>query len=80
MPLRLVPDYYETHVLVWPWGGGHGQGDLTKASPLAWERFGTFRIQGSDLNANDGVFQIPARKWRFHGDAGTLEKGARNGA
>ena len=33
-PLRLVPDFYEIHVLVWPWGGGHLQGDLSQVEPL----------------------------------------------
>lgn len=64
-PLRLVPDYYEVHVLVWPWGGGHLQGDLTRQKPLAWTTFGDLKIEGPGLNSHDGVFQVPALKWRF---------------
>jgi lipopolysaccharide transport system ATP-binding protein len=65
-PLRLIPDYYEIHVLVWHWGGGH-VGDVTRSRPLAWSTFGEFRITGLGLNSHDGVIQMPARKWRFHG-------------
>jgi lipopolysaccharide transport system ATP-binding protein len=65
-PLRLVPDFYEIHALVWHWGGGHFGGDVTRSQPLAWSTFGEFRILGPGLNAHDGVFQIPALKWRFH--------------
>ncbi len=64
-PLRLVPDYYEAHVLVWPWGGPHRSGDLASASPFAAATFGDFRIYGPGLNAHDGVFQTPAEKWTF---------------
>ncbi len=64
-PLRLVPDYYEIHVLVWPWGGGHIEGDLTTCRPIASTTFGEFSIYGSGLNSHDGVFQLPARRWRF---------------
>jgi lipopolysaccharide transport system ATP-binding protein len=64
-PLRLVPDYYELHVLVWHWGGGHVAGDVTHSQPLAWTTFGDFRITGPGLNSNDGVFQTPALHWRF---------------
>lgn len=63
--LRLIPDYYEIHVLVWPWGGGHLTGDLTYSKPFAWSTFGEFRICGIGLNSHDGVVQIPARRWRF---------------
>lgn len=65
-PLRLVPDYYEIHVLVWHWGGGHIVGDVTRSRPLVWTTFGNFRITGIGLNAHDGVFQVPALKWRFY--------------
>jgi lipopolysaccharide transport system ATP-binding protein len=64
-PLRLTPDYYEIHALVWPWGGGHLEGDMRGSMPLAAETFGSFHVSGPPLNAHDGVFQIPARKWRF---------------
>jgi lipopolysaccharide transport system ATP-binding protein len=64
-PLRLVPDFYEIHVLVWPWGGGHLQGDLSRLTPYAWSTFGTFHLTGIGLNSHDGVFQTPANKWKF---------------
>ena len=64
-PLRLVPDFYEIHVLVWHWGGGHLVGDMTRSQPLAWSTFGDFTISGPGLNSHDGVYQVPAIKWRF---------------
>jgi homopolymeric O-antigen transport system ATP-binding protein len=64
-PLRLIPDYYMAHVLVWPWGGGHLQGDMTGSRPLAIKSFDDFRVLGPGLNSHDGVFQLPARRWRF---------------
>lgn len=72
-PLRLVPDYYEIHVLVWPWGGGHLAGDLTRSQPYAWTTFGSFRIEGLGLNSHDGVYQEPALKWRFQRDGRQIE-------
>jgi lipopolysaccharide transport system ATP-binding protein len=71
--LRLIPDLYEIHVLVWPWGGGHTQGDLTTAAPLAAATFGDFSIYGLGLNAHDGVFQTPSVKWRFTRDGHIAE-------
>jgi hypothetical protein len=64
-PLRLVPDFYEIHVLVWPWGGGHLRGDMTRLVPFASATFGDFRIRGPGLNSHDGVFQMAAQKWSF---------------
>jgi lipopolysaccharide transport system ATP-binding protein len=64
-PLRFVPDFYEIHVLVWHWGGGHLVGDMTRSQPLAWSTFGDFTISGPGLNSHDGVYQVPAIKWRF---------------
>jgi lipopolysaccharide transport system ATP-binding protein len=64
--LRLVPDFYEAHVLVWHSGGNHVSGDLTHSQPLAWSTFGDFKIDGPGLNAEDGVLQLPALRWRFH--------------
>ncbi len=72
-PLRLVPDFYEIHVLVWPWGGGHLQGDMTRQSPYAWKTFGSFRIYGVGLNAHDGVYQVPAQKWAFTNGSAPVE-------
>jgi lipopolysaccharide transport system ATP-binding protein len=71
--LRLVPDFYEIHVLVWPWGGGHLQGDLLRLNPYAWSTFGTFHVIGIGLNAHDGVFQTPASKWIFQRGNTVLE-------
>lgn len=66
-PLRLIPDFYEIHVLVWysggHWGGGAKDGDLFKAIPIFAQTFGSLRVRGVGLNAHDGVFQVPARKW-----------------
>ncbi len=64
-PLRLVPEFYEIHVLVWPWGGGHLAGDLARAFPIAAVTYGDFHINGPGLNTHDGVFQVPAVKWHF---------------
>jgi len=64
-PLRLTPGFYEIHVLVWPWGGGHLAGDLERMSPYAARTFGDFQVVGVGLNNHDGVFQIPAQKWLF---------------
>jgi lipopolysaccharide transport system ATP-binding protein len=72
-PLRLVPDYYEIHVLVWHWGGGHIAGDMNGSAPLAAGRFGEFCVSGPALHAHDGVFQIPARKWRFERGDSSVE-------
>lgn len=75
-PLRLVPEFYEIHVLVWPWGGGHLAGDLSRAFPIAAVTYGDFHISGPGLNTHDGVFQVPADKWRFQRGATTLESAA----
>jgi hypothetical protein len=64
-PLRLVPDFYEIHVLVWPWTGNHQEGSMTGLMPYAATTFGDFSISGPALNSHDGVFQQPARRWRF---------------
>jgi len=64
-PLRLVPDFYEAHVLVWHWGGNHVTGDMTHSQPLAWSKFGDFKIEGPGLNSNDGVVQMPALRWHL---------------
>jgi lipopolysaccharide transport system ATP-binding protein len=72
-PLRLVPEFYEIHVLVWPWGGGHLAGDLSRAFPIAAVTYGDFHINGPGLNTHDGVQQTPALKWRFQRNATTME-------
>lgn len=64
-PLRLVPDFYEIHVLVWPWAGNHVEGSITGSTPYAATIFGDFSISGPALNSHDGVFQQPATRWRF---------------
>jgi homopolymeric O-antigen transport system ATP-binding protein len=72
-PLRMVPDFYEIHVLVWHWGGGHLVGDMTRSQPLAWSTFGDFTISGPGLNSHDGVYQVPALKWRLQQGEGSIE-------
>ena len=72
-PLRFVPDFYEVHVLVWPWAGGHQTGGMEGSRPLAWVRFGDFRIVGLGLNSHDGIVQIPARKWLYNSQEMTIE-------
>ncbi len=64
-PLRLIPDHYEIHILVWPWGGAHAEGELSAVMPLAYRNFGLFRVLGPPYNWHDGVFQTPALGWRF---------------
>jgi lipopolysaccharide transport system ATP-binding protein len=75
-PLRLVPEFYEIHVLVWPWGGGHLAGDLSRAFPIAAVTYGDFHITGPGLNTHDGVQQTPALKWRFQRGETTQEYSA----
>lgn len=70
-PLRLVPEFYEIHVLVWPWGGGHLAGDLARAFPIAAVTYGDFHVTGPGLNTHDGVYQTPALKWHFQRGATT---------
>lgn len=72
-PLRLTPGFYEIHVLVWPWGGGHAEGDMNGLHPYAAVQFGNFRMTGPALNEHDGVFQIPAIRWRFQSAGRTTE-------
>ena len=72
-PMRLVPDFYQVHVLVWPWGGGHQTGGLEGSRPHAWVTFGDFHVTGPALNSHDGIFQIPARKWRFFRSGSAVE-------
>jgi lipopolysaccharide transport system ATP-binding protein len=71
-PLRLIPDFYELHLLVWPWGGAHGGEDFGAAAPLASTVWDSIEVRGPGLNAHDGVFQIPARSWRLRTDSVTL--------
>lgn len=62
-PIRLVPDFYEVHVNVWPWGGAHTGEGLDGVAPFAAATCGQLRVVGSPLNASDGVFQVPALGW-----------------
>lgn len=63
-PLRLIPHFYEIHVLVWPKRSrSHAEDDLSRLRPLAARRFGDFAIEGPPLTEEDGVFQQPARRW-----------------
>ena len=72
-PLRLTPEFYEIHLLVWPWGGGHLPGDLSRTYPITAVTYGDFHISGLGLNTHDGVFQTPALKWRFQRGAAVTE-------
>ncbi len=63
--LRLLPGFYEVHVLLWHWGGGHIPGDMARAMPIVARRFGELHISGPAFNHHDGVFQVPAKKWLF---------------
>jgi hypothetical protein len=72
-PLRLVPHYYEIHVLVWQRLGGYAQGDLSRLQPLAATTFGDFQIDGPPLTDQDGVFQEPALKWVLTRDGRRIE-------
>ncbi|HEY0006597.1 MAG TPA: ABC transporter ATP-binding protein [Pyrinomonadaceae bacterium] len=62
-PLRLIPHYYEIHVLAWQRFSGRAQSDLSRLRPLAYTVFGDFSIEGPPLTDQDGVFQQPAKKW-----------------
>jgi len=64
-PLRLIPYYYEAHVLVWHRPAANAASDLNRLQPLAAKVFGDFFIEGSRLTDGDGVYQEPARKWAF---------------
>ena len=48
-PLRLVPDFYEVHCQVWPWGGAHLEGDISGAAPWSPKpsAISTFRASAS---------------------------------
>lgn len=72
--LRLIPDYYEIHVLVWPWGGVHSHGSLTGGVPFAATQFGVLQVEGPPLTVEDGVFQTPSAKWVAELPGRRLEK------
>ncbi len=73
-PLRLVPHYYEIHVLVWPTRHTqHGEGDISRLRPLASAHFDDFMIEGPALTEDDGVFQEPVRKWVLTRPGGRIE-------
>ncbi|MFN2544499.1 MAG: ABC transporter ATP-binding protein [Actinomycetota bacterium] len=73
-PLRLVPDDYEIRVLVWMWGGGRVEHGLLASRPIASATFGHFRVRGPSYTPEvDGVFQVPARRWRFKAGGTTVE-------
>jgi lipopolysaccharide transport system ATP-binding protein len=74
-PLRILPDFFEIHALVWPWGGDRLSGEINNLRPLAAGSFGYFRVTGPPLQDGHGVFQVPARKWRLdrHDGATTFD-------
>jgi lipopolysaccharide transport system ATP-binding protein len=65
-PLRLVPDFFQIHVLIWPCGEDHSPGDMTGLRPLVAGTFGDFRMTGPALQEGHGVFQTPAKQWRLN--------------
>ena len=64
-PLRLIPASYEMHALVWQRKDSCDIEDLTGLQPLASQMFGYFTVRGPALTEGDGVFQVPAERWRF---------------
>lgn len=62
-PLRLIPHYYEIYIHVWQRLSNSGRADLARLQPLAMSGFGDFHIEGPPLTDQDGVFQMPAKKW-----------------
>ena len=71
--MRLIPGFYEIHVLLWHWGGGHLPGDMTRAMPIVTKRCGDLHITGPAFNHHDGVFQVPAKKWTFRRNGEVVE-------
>jgi hypothetical protein len=73
-PLRLIPNYYEIHVLVWPTRrSASAEGDVSRLRPLAAATFDDFIVEGPPLTADDGVFQEPAYKWVLTRAGGRVE-------
>lgn len=63
-PLRLIPHFYEIHVLVWPTRHrSASEADIGRLRPLAMSSFDDFTIEGLPLTEGDGVFQQPAQRW-----------------
>jgi lipopolysaccharide transport system ATP-binding protein len=62
-PLRLIPHYYEIHLLVWQRFKGAAEEGLSGLRPLTSVMFGNFSIDGPPMTDQDGVFQQPAAKW-----------------
>jgi lipopolysaccharide transport system ATP-binding protein len=62
-PLRLIPHFYEIHLLVWQRFKGYSEEDLSALQPICAITFGDFSIDGPPLSEQDGVFQEPSRKW-----------------
>jgi lipopolysaccharide transport system ATP-binding protein len=73
-PLRLVPHFYEIHVLAWPPRTETGSGEMNALLPLAAATFGEFSIEGPPpLTDQDGVFQEPALRWALTRGAERVE-------
>jgi len=63
-PLRLVPHFYEVHVLAWPPRAEAGSSEMNALLPLAAATFGELSVEGPPpLTDQDGVFQEPALRW-----------------
>jgi lipopolysaccharide transport system ATP-binding protein len=75
-PMRLIPHYYEIHVLVLPPRFTSQSQELTTLLPYAVDTFGDFSIEGVPLTEQDGVFQQPALKWAFSRGGERIEYGA----
>jgi lipopolysaccharide transport system ATP-binding protein len=72
-PLRLIPHFYEIHVLAWPPRVAAESGEMNALLPLAAATFGEFSIEGPPLTDQDGVFQEPALKWTLIRGAERIE-------
>jgi homopolymeric O-antigen transport system ATP-binding protein len=72
-PLRLVPNYYEIHVLVFRARRSSARGDVSRLRPLASATFDDFIMEGPPITEDDGVFQEPALKWVLTRAGGRIE-------
>jgi lipopolysaccharide transport system ATP-binding protein len=69
-PLRILPDFFEIHALVWP--RADPCENMIGLQPLVGGTFGHFRVIGPALQEGHGVFQMPARKWQLTRDDGSI--------
>ena len=73
VPFDIKRVYYLYDVPGGAMRGGHLAGDLSRAFPIAAVTYGDFHVTGPGLNTHDGVFQVPADKWRFQRGTTTVE-------